>query len=127
MYSDHSSRESLANIYNWRQRCLVIHPFSYSVIPDIENWCRKSDKYLLSVCSTSPEVEPPDFCTQLRSTLTRMMDNPDPLTTLFPGGQPRNYVLKTGTWELVGPDLSGTGPKRKQKTWGPREFMMSFI
>ena len=127
LYSDNISQESLVSVYNWRDRCMVIHPFSYSVIPDIENWFRKSDKYLLSVCSTSPDVEPPDFCDHLRSTLRRMRDNPDPLVTLFPGGKPRNYILKNGTWELVGPDLSGTGPRRKQKVWGPREFKMSFM
>ena len=42
------TRHNLAvNVFNAEDRTVVIKPFSYSVIPDLENLCRKSDQYLL--------------------------------------------------------------------------------
>ena len=54
------------------------------------------------MCSTSPEVEPPGFCVQLRAVLARMLANPRPLDTLFPGARPRTYTRHpaTGEWRL---------------------------
>ena len=34
-------------MYSSRDQTLVIQPFSYTLIPDIEAWCSKSDQYLL--------------------------------------------------------------------------------
>ena len=34
-------------MYSSRDQTLVIQPFTYSLIPDIEAWCSKSDQYLL--------------------------------------------------------------------------------
>ena len=111
---------------------MLIKPFTYEVLPDLENWARKSDAYLLSVLSTSPSAEPPHFCQAVRATLRRMMRNPRPLETLFPGGQARVYTLdrRTGDWRLVGPDLADTHSQHshyKHKTWGFREFKMAFL
>ena len=72
---------------------------TFPLLPDLAGWCSKSDQYLLSVCSTSPSAEPPHFCPRLRATLTRMMRNPRPLETLFPGGQTRVYTLNKETGE----------------------------
>ena len=34
-------------MYSSRDQTMVIQPFTYSLIPDIEAWCSKSDQYLL--------------------------------------------------------------------------------
>ena len=43
----HSHSRGLASVYSSRDQTLVIQPFTYSLIPDIEAWCSKSDQYLL--------------------------------------------------------------------------------
>ena len=60
------------------------------------------------MCSTSPEAEPPGFCSQLRAVLARMLANPRPLDTLFPGARPRTYSRHpaTGEWRLRGEDTA---------------------
>ena len=62
-----------------------------------------------------------------------MRDNPQPLTTLFPGGRARVYRLESDTrgdtWQLVGPDMANTrrGEKMKTCSWGLREFRAAFM
>ena len=119
-------------MYNGDDRTMMIKPFTYEVLSDLENWCRKSDSYLLAALSTSPSAEPAHFCQAVRATLRRMMRNPRPLETLFPGARPRVYQLerRTGAWRLEGPDLADTTSlhsNNKPKTWGFREFKMAFL
>ena len=79
------------------------------------------------MCSTSPEAEPPGFCVQLRAVLARMLANPRPLDTLFPGARPRTYTRHpaTGAWRLRGEETAASEPS-KQRPWGPRDFIMAF-
>ena len=35
------------NVFNAADRTMVIQPFTYNLIPDIEAWCSMSDQYLL--------------------------------------------------------------------------------
>ena len=119
------------NVFHPADRTLVIPPFTYSLIPDLDGWIAKSDQYLLRVCSTSPEAEPSHFCQAVRSVLRRMRDNPQPLTSLFPGSRPRLYRLEREaggwTWHLVGQDLADTGAKARTCNWGIREFRRAFM
>ena len=81
-----------------------------------------------STCSTSPTAEPAHFCASLRASLRRMRDNPQPLTTLFPGGRARVYRLEGDTWQLVGPDMANTRRGEiKTCSWGLREFRAAFM
>ena len=34
-------------MYSSQDQTMVIQPFTYTLIPDIEAWCSKSDQYLL--------------------------------------------------------------------------------
>ena len=126
-----STNSVSVSVYNGADQTLVIKPFTYSVPADLESWARKSDDYLLRVLSTSPAAEPEHFCQAVRATLRRMMGNPQPLLTLFPGGQDRVYTLnrRTGDWRLVGTDLANSHTQlshHKHRTWGLRDFKMAF-
>ena len=83
------------------------------------------------MASTSPAAEPGHFCASLRATLRRMMNNPQPLITLFPGGQARLYRLEHSgagwDWVLLGPDLADTQSGDRRNTWGFRDFKMAFM
>ena len=120
------------SVYNGADQTMLIKPFTYEELPDLEDWSRKSDDYLLRALSTSPSAEPAHFCQAVRATLRRRLRNPRPLETLFPGGQARLYQLerRTGAWRLVGRDLADTTSLHcsfKQKTWGVRDFKMAFL
>ena len=43
----HSHSPGLASVYSSQDQTMVIQPFTYTLIPDIEAWCSKSDQYLL--------------------------------------------------------------------------------
>ena len=92
----------LNNIYDSLSGNMVIQPFSYKVLPDAHLWLKKADSFILKYCSTSPLVEPPNFCEDMRSKFRRMISDPRPMETLFPGGQPRVYKRNviTGQWIL---------------------------
>lgn len=46
---------------------LRIGPFNYDPIRGVDLWLAQSDDFLLTHLSTSPEVEPPHFANQVRS------------------------------------------------------------
>jgi len=105
-----SGGRNLNNIYDPHSGQIVLHPFTYRVIPDAHLWLRKADSFILKYCSTSPKVEPPDFCENMRSKFRRMISDPKPMDTIFPGGRPRLYTRNaiTGQWilEMVGDEPS---------------------
>ena len=61
-----SGGQSLYNIYDSLSGQIIIQPFNYSVLPDAHLWLKRADSFLLRYCSTSPLVEPPDFCENIR-------------------------------------------------------------
>ena len=85
-----NSESTLHNIYDPLSGQIVITPFSYKVLPDAHLWLKKADSFILRYCSTSPAVEPPHFCDQMRSKFRRMISDPAP-DTVFPGGRARVY------------------------------------
>lgn len=86
-----NSESTLHNIYDPLSGQIVITPFSYKVLPDAHLWLKKADSFILRYCSTSPAVEPPHFCDQMRSKFRRMISDPAP-DTVFPGGRARVYT-----------------------------------
>uniref|UniRef100_A0A1B0D891 Uncharacterized protein n=1 Tax=Phlebotomus papatasi TaxID=29031 RepID=A0A1B0D891_PHLPP len=69
----------------------------------VDLWLAQSDEFLLQHLSTSPEVEPPTFAMQLRSTLRYIQDNQFPAVTVFPDNRPHYYRRDeaSGCWQLV--------------------------
>ena len=127
LYKDDNT--SLLNIYDIDSRMILIKPFSFKAIKNIDNLCKKSDQYLLSICSTSPEAEPVSFIKNLRSTLETMRNNPEPDSTLFPGGKSRQYCWSkfTRSWQLVGKDykLRSAPAEKENCSWSVSDFRMS--
>merc|ERR1719154_792008 len=113
-----SGDAALNNIYDSMSGQIIIQPFSYKVLPDAQIWLRKADSFILKYCSTSPLVEPPDFCENIRAKFRRMISDPSPMETLFPGGQPRVYKRNviTGQWILEMPETSSDGNSNKQSS-----------
>jgi len=127
-------RLGLANIYDYMSGKIVIQPFAYQPLREAHLWVKKTDEFLLRYCSTSPLVEPPSFCANLRAGFRRMISDPQPMKSLFPGDRPRIYSRNeiTGEWTLEGSELSREKVeeddtfRQHNKEWGVRDFMMSF-
>ena len=60
-----------------------IGPFSYEPMRAVDIWLQQSDDFLLQSLSSVPEVVPPHFVQQLRTTLKRIKDDPYPAVTIF--------------------------------------------
>eukprot|EP00092_Neocalanus_flemingeri_P071761 GFUD01088222.1.p1 GENE.GFUD01088222.1~~GFUD01088222.1.p1 ORF type:complete len:338 (+),score=87.59 GFUD01088222.1:223-1236(+) len=126
----HSPVASLNNIYDPYGGKIVLKPFSYRVMPDAHLWLKKADSFILKYCSTSPLVEPPDFCEHIRANFRRMISDPRPMESLFPGGRNRVYERNeiTGQWilELEGISENGSKISSESKPWGVNDFRMQF-
>ena len=81
----------------------TINPFSFSASPDLPYIVKASDKFILENMSTSPKVEPKDFCHGIRSACRLILDNPDSFKSIFKDERPRTYIYsKTKRkWELT--------------------------
>ena len=123
---------TITNIYDHHTGKCVIQPFEYQVMLDAPMWLQRTDSFILSHCSTSPLVEPPHFCENIRAVLRRMISDPQPKVTLFSGGRSRVYTLSdiTGLWVLEGGNMTGSGTENykipQTKHWGVNDFMMCF-
>ena len=124
-----SGDAALNSIYDSMSGQIVIQPFSYKVLPDAHLWLKKADSFILKYCSTSPLVEPPDFCENMRSKFRRMISDPSPMETLFPGGQPRVYKRNviTGQWILEMAESSSDGNSNQQPSiWSSADLRIQF-
>jgi len=123
----HSRGATLYNIFDPFAGKIIIKPFAYSVMPDAHLWLKKADSFILKYCSTSPLVEPPDFCEQIRAGFRRMISDPKPLETLFPGGRSRVYSRNeiTGQWILEMEEQT-EDMKNNSSSWGANDFRMQF-
>lgn len=90
------------DLYDHASSTITIHPFSYSDVDWFAFYLKLPDEVLLRNFSTSPKVEPPHFCQELRRVFKVFVDHPRPRETLFPDNKPKKYSLnQNGTWELV--------------------------
>ncbi|XP_049801659.1 protein N-terminal asparagine amidohydrolase-like [Schistocerca nitens] len=97
------SKLRMMEVYNNETRMLKIGPFDYSPLNDAEMWLNLPDEVILHYMSTSPEVEPPHFVSQIRKALKCMLDHPSPINTIFKFNKPRCYVRDetNNGWVLV--------------------------
>ena len=58
--------EGLHNLYDNQSGHIIIQQFEYSVWRYPDRWLQQSDETILKYCSTSPTVEPPSFCDNMR-------------------------------------------------------------
>ncbi|KAM4697580.1 protein N-terminal asparagine amidohydrolase [Rhinophrynus dorsalis] len=95
----------MVNIYDSKTEHLSIGPYSWTPFPNIDFWLEQEDDLILEYFSTSPEAEPPNFVTHIRSTLAFLKANPHPAKSIFTDGKPRVYRKKMdGLWERVFPE-----------------------
>jgi len=127
----HSRGACLANIYDPYSGKIVVKPFCYQPMTDAHLWLQRTDEFILKYCSTSPKVEPPSFCDNMRANFRRMVSDPQPMVTLFGGNRAREYSRDqiTGRWVL---DSRGEKPEesdgisKHNLEWGVKDFRMSF-
>lgn len=70
-----------------------IEPFQFSSSPNLTFIAKAPDKLLLENMSTSPKVEPKDFCSSIRNAVKFILDHPDPFQSVFINQQPRCYLF----------------------------------
>jgi len=89
-------------IYDNHLKHLVIGPFDYDSLPNIDVYLSMPDKAILKYLSTSPEQEPETFASSVRASLVQIRDFPDPMNSVFKG-KSRRYTKdgKTGAWVLI--------------------------
>ena len=90
----------MLEVYDCSREELRIGPFSYEPMRAVDIWLQQGDDFLLQSLSSSPEVAPPLFVPNLRTTLRRIKDDPYPSVTLFHNNLPRYYRKDgaTGQW-----------------------------
>ncbi|XP_049818870.1 protein N-terminal asparagine amidohydrolase isoform X1 [Aethina tumida] len=79
------------DIYDYNMGMLRIGPFNYEPLRGVDLWLEQSDEFILQHLSTSPEVEPPHFVMQIRTTLKYIQDNPFPAVTVFRDNRPHYF------------------------------------
>lgn len=73
----------------------TIQPFTFSNNSSNCSFILKCpDKYILENMSTSPKVEPKNFCSGMRSAVKMVLDHPDPSLSMFPGNKTRRYIFE---------------------------------
>jgi len=115
----------LLEVYDCSREELRIGPFSYEPMRAVDIWLQQSDDFLLQSLSSVPEVVPPHFVQQLRTTLKRIKDDPYPAVTIFNTNNPRYYRKDTpsGHWVRIHhkeePNNSVAAPTLASAGWHP--------
>ena len=65
----------MLEVYDCSREELRIGPFSYEPMRAVDIWLQQGDDFLLQSLSSSPEVAPPLFVPNLRTTLRRIKDS----------------------------------------------------
>ncbi|CAG0884174.1 unnamed protein product [Darwinula stevensoni] len=92
----------ILDIYDANLGLMRIGPFNYEPLRGVDLWLQQSDDFILQHLSTSPEVEPPHFVMQVRSTLKHIQEHPFPSVTIFPDNRPHFYRKdESGAWVPV--------------------------
>lgn len=60
----------------------------YIFFAAVDMWLQQSDESIRQKLSTSPEVEPPQFVSDVRETFKYIRDHPFPLVTVFNDNRP---------------------------------------
>ncbi|MPC15038.1 Protein N-terminal asparagine amidohydrolase [Portunus trituberculatus] len=90
------------DLYDHSSGTITIHPFHCSEADLFAVYLKLPDDVLLRNFSTSPKVEPPHFCQELRRVFKVFVDHPRPLESLFVGNRPKKYAISaSGVWEPV--------------------------
>ncbi|XP_027216266.1 protein N-terminal asparagine amidohydrolase-like [Penaeus vannamei] len=96
------SEGMLCDLYDHKNGTICIEPFYYKDMETFSYYVNLPDKVLLKNFSTSPRVEPPRFCDELRKVFQVFVDHPDPHITLFPDNQGKIYGMNDeGLWEQL--------------------------
>ena len=85
-------KDYLYEDWNHESGEFVIQPFKFHQSPDIGFISKAPDAFLLKNMSTSPKVEPPDFCAGMRRATKMVLDHPEPLKTVFRNNTAKTYV-----------------------------------
>lgn len=97
-----SGEKKLGDLYDHTSGTITIEPFYYSGMDWFGVYLQLPDEVLLNKFSTSPKVEPPQFCQDLRKVFRVFIDHPHPQLTLFPNNRPKKYIMNgSGLWELL--------------------------
>lgn len=92
----------MLDIYDCHLGMLRIGPYNYEPLRGVDLWLSQTDDFILQHLSTSPEVEPPSFVMQIRTTLKYIQQNPFPGITVFPDNRPHFYQKDdSGQWIRV--------------------------
>ncbi|XP_071962514.1 protein N-terminal asparagine amidohydrolase-like [Antedon mediterranea] len=83
--------KDMMNIYDYKSRELRIKPFNWEPWPSAPLLLEQPDEVIRHFLSTSPDVEPPDFVSNVRETLKYIIQNPKPTAQVFPDGHARTY------------------------------------
>ncbi|KAH3863459.1 hypothetical protein DPMN_026448 [Dreissena polymorpha] len=93
--------DEVLNVYDNRKKLLVVGPFNYSSMDEIDLLCRLPDPIIREHLSTSPAQEPKHFEASVRAALVQIRDFPDPLKSVF-NGKGRHYKKEPdGKWSKV--------------------------
>ncbi|XP_071450805.1 protein N-terminal asparagine amidohydrolase [Hetaerina americana] len=91
--------QQILDIYDCSLGLLRIGPFNYEPMRGVDLWLQQTDEFILRTLSTTPDVEPPHFVSQVRDTLRHVQLNPFPAVTIFPDNRPRYYRRdENGLW-----------------------------
>jgi hypothetical protein len=69
-----SGANSLSLIHTAKSNDVCIEAFTYGAFPELEQLLQLPDQIMLQYTSSSPDVEEPDFCNSVRSTLRFLRD-----------------------------------------------------
>ncbi|XP_066980037.1 protein N-terminal asparagine amidohydrolase-like [Macrobrachium rosenbergii] len=90
------------DLYDYKTGTITIKPFTYTDVDHFAFYLKLSDQVLLNNFSTSPKVEPPSFCHDLREVFRVFVTHPNPDVTLFPSHKPKCYYMNdSGLWHLL--------------------------
>ena len=85
-------KDYLYEDWNSETGAFVIEPFDFHQSPDL-TWISKApDGFLLKNMSTSPKVEPQDFCAGMRRATQMVLDHPEPLKTVFRNNKAKTFI-----------------------------------
>ena len=81
---------------------IEIRPFNYRYPPEVVVWALQSDDFILQNFSTSPDVEPEHFASDMRRVFQFVATNPFPMHSIFSARQSLKFSLShQGEWHQV--------------------------
>ena len=87
-----SYRSQMSGIYNYKDHCVCIQPFSYQCISNARHLLRLPDEEYLRLMSTSPHCEPEHFVKSSKNVIMFTAKFKNPLKDVF-NNKTRKYIL----------------------------------